>query len=85
MRNSGKSEGGRASRNASLIERFLEMMAAERGASTNTLSAYRRDLEIYALDVADLKASGPDDIRAHLESLEAAGMARSSVMMSVIG
>ncbi len=30
---------------AALIEAFLEMMAAERGASNNTLSAYRRDLE----------------------------------------
>ena len=28
-----------------LIERFLEMMIAERDASQNTLSAYRRDLE----------------------------------------
>ncbi|MEQ8312098.1 MAG: tyrosine recombinase [Sphingopyxis sp.] len=28
-----------------LIDRFLEMMAAERGASPNTLTAYRRDLE----------------------------------------
>jgi integrase/recombinase XerD len=30
---------------AVLIDRFLEMMAAERGASPNTLAAYRRDLE----------------------------------------
>lgn len=30
---------------ARLIERFLEMMAAERGATANTLAAYRRDLE----------------------------------------
>ena len=30
--------------NASLIEAFLDMMSAERGASRNTLSAYRRDL-----------------------------------------
>lgn len=30
---------------AALIDRFLEMMAAERGASHNTLTAYRRDLE----------------------------------------
>ena len=28
-----------------LIDRFLEMMAAERGASRNTLAAYKRDLE----------------------------------------
>jgi len=36
-----------------LIERFLEMMAAERGAARNTLSAYRRDL-----DQASLLAKG---------------------------
>ncbi|ANI77088.1 MULTISPECIES: tyrosine recombinase [Sphingobium] len=30
---------------AALIDRFLEMMAAERGASRNTLLAYRADLE----------------------------------------
>ncbi|MDM7929633.1 tyrosine recombinase [Blastomonas fulva] len=30
---------------ARLIDRFLEMMAAERGAAANTLAAYRRDLE----------------------------------------
>src|SRR3546814_11758728 len=29
---------------SALIDRFLEMMAAERGASRNTLAAYRRDL-----------------------------------------
>ncbi len=31
--------------NARLIDRFLEMMSAERGASRNTILAYRRDLE----------------------------------------
>ena len=61
-----------------LIERFLEMMAAERGASQNTLAAYRRDLEAYAEGLAELKSAGPDDIRRHLEALEAQGMARSS-------
>ena len=29
---------------ATLVDRFLEMMAAERGASRNTLIAYRTDL-----------------------------------------
>jgi integrase/recombinase XerD len=61
-----------------LIDRFLEMMAAERGASHNTLAAYRRDLEAYAEGQSDLKAAGPDQIRLHLEALEAQGMARSS-------
>jgi integrase/recombinase XerD len=65
--------------NHRLIERFLEMMAAERGASANTLAAYRRDLEAYAAERGrDLKSAGPDDIRAHLASLEAQGLARSS-------
>ena len=61
-----------------LIDRFLEMMAAERGASQNTLAAYRRDLESYAEGIAELKAAGPDDIRRHLEALAAQGLARSS-------
>ncbi len=58
------------------------MMAAERGAAANTLAAYRRDLEAYAADVGgrgiELKQAGPDDIRRHLASLEAQGLARSS-------
>jgi integrase/recombinase XerD len=58
------------------------MMAAERGASANTLAAYRRDLEAYAEHVAgeglDLKTAGPEDIRSHLAALENSGMARSS-------
>lgn len=36
---------GQAVTDAALIERFLEMMAAEAGAAANTLAAYRRDLE----------------------------------------
>ena len=28
-----------------MIDAFLEMMSAERGASENTLASYRRDLE----------------------------------------
>ena len=58
------------------------MMAAERGASVNTLGAYRRDLEAYGEHVAgegrDLKSAGPEDIRSHLADMEASGMARSS-------
>ena len=65
--------------NLRLIERFLEMMAAERGAAANTLAAYRRDLEAYAEDRdSDLRKAGPDDIRAYLSSIEAQGLARSS-------
>jgi integrase/recombinase XerD len=65
-----------------LIERFLEMMAAERGASANTLAAYRRDLDAYAAEIGakgrDFKSLGPDDIRGHLAGLAARGMATST-------
>ena len=76
------SHPGAAAQNLRLIERFLEMMAAERGAAANTLAAYRRDLEAYGAELAaagaDLKEAGPDDIRRHLAGLEAQGLARSS-------
>ncbi|MGH6831002.1 MAG: site-specific integrase, partial [Methylocella sp.] len=35
-----------------LIEAFLEMIAAERGASKNTLDAYAHDLADYAAGLA---------------------------------
>ena len=82
MKSSGKSDRAQAPRSLRLVERFLEMMAAERGAAANTLQAYRRDLEAYAEHVAgrslDLKDAGADDIRAHLGQLESCGMARNS-------
>ena len=42
---------------STLIESFLDMMSAERGASINTLSAYRRDL----LDFSGHRAAKGDD------------------------
>ena len=38
---------------ATLIEAFLEMMSAERGAGGNTLAAYARDLSQFAGHVGD--------------------------------
>lgn len=65
-----------------LVELFLEMIAAERGAATNTLEAYRRDLIGY---VAGLKARGrgpldaaTEDVRAYLATLEATGFKPTS-------
>jgi integrase/recombinase XerD len=37
--------------NETLIELFLDMIAAERGASANTLDAYRRDLADFSADL----------------------------------
>lgn len=63
-----------------LIDRFLEMMAAERGASRNTLAAYRRDLEQAAeLARGSLGDANADDLRklmADYQSLAVSSAAR---------
>jgi len=63
-----------------LIDRFLEMMAAERGASRNTLAAYRRDLEQAAEWVkgrlADADAAALRKMMADYQVLAASSAAR---------
>ena len=63
-----------------LIERFLEMMAAERGASRNTLAAYRRDLEQAAElakgSLADADTATLRNLMADYQSLAASSAAR---------
>ena len=65
---------------AAQIDRFLEMMAAERGASRNTLAAYRRDLEQAAEWVkgglADADAAVLRKLMADYQSLAASSAAR---------
>jgi integrase/recombinase XerD len=62
-----------------LIEAFLEMMSAERGAGVNTLAAYRRDLLDFAGHVPQgLATASRDDIRAYLAACAASGLAASS-------
>jgi integrase/recombinase XerD len=64
---------------AARIEAFLEMMSAERGASDNTLSSYRRDLEDATEHVrGNLAAAAPADIRAYLNDIAARGFAATS-------
>ena len=67
---------------ARLIERYLEMMAAERGASANTLAAYRRDLEQASDALGGRLAEADDGARAvldqHWRSLAASTLARKS-------
>ncbi len=67
---------------APLIESFLDMMGAERGASINTLAAYRRDL----LDFVGFRAAkggsardaARDDVKAYLALLSTSGAAGST-------
>ena len=61
------------------VERFLEMLAAERGAARNTLAAYRGDLEdcadFLARRGAALERASDDDVRAWLRHQADCGMA----------
>jgi integrase/recombinase XerD len=65
-----------------LIEAFLEMIAAERGASKNTLDAYARDLADYAAGLARVaktpQNAATGDIRAYLSLVAARGLKPSS-------
>ncbi|CAD7334909.1 tyrosine recombinase [Sphingomonadales bacterium 56] len=64
-----------------LIGRFLEMMSAERGASRNTLLAYRADLEGAAKILGGLSAAGKDAIAglaAAWAELSASSVARKA-------
>jgi integrase/recombinase XerD len=63
--------------NAALIESFLDMMSAERGASANTIAAYRRDLLDFGAR-ADAKGATRDDVKKYLASLTKTGIAGSS-------
>jgi integrase/recombinase XerD len=45
-----------------LVDRFLDMMAAEAGASRHTLAAYRNDLERTADGIASLGRASSDDL-----------------------
>lgn len=60
------------------IEAFLEMLAAERGASVNTLAAYRRDLEDAAETIGGLASAATADLRAYLGAIAARGFAATS-------
>jgi integrase/recombinase XerD len=75
---------GRASASdESLVELFLDMQAAERGAGKNTLDAYRNDLDdllahLRAGKVSVAKAT-TDDLRGFLVSVTERGLATSSL------
>jgi integrase/recombinase XerD len=66
-----------------LIDLYLDMLAAERGAARNTLEAYRRDLVDFAGYLRDRKraiaAATSDDIRAYLGDLAERAFSAASV------
>jgi integrase/recombinase XerD len=67
---------------AHLVESFLDMMSAERGAAANTLAAYARDLTDFCGWLAGrgqgVKTASRDDIRHYMQALSASGAAGTS-------
>jgi integrase/recombinase XerD len=65
---------------ARLIENFLDMMSAERGASANTLAAYRRDLMDFGASLARagavFRSASATNVRRYIASFS--GMATST-------
>jgi integrase/recombinase XerD len=76
------SSTARAGAGGRLIEQFLEMMSAERGASRNTIEAYQRDLEEYSTFLANrgvsAKQADSDTVRGFLSELARRQLARTS-------
>jgi integrase/recombinase XerD len=74
-----KSSGRNSSRH---VDRFLEMMSAERGAAENSLQAYGRDLSHYLEFLQGQgvtpEATTSDAIRDYLASLETHGFSRAT-------
>jgi integrase/recombinase XerD len=67
-------------------EEHLTWLAAERGRSTNTLAAYRRDLAQYVewLGGRDLADVGAGDVEAYVAHLRGAGKAPASIARAVV-
>ena len=66
--------------NASILDQFLEMLAAEKGHAKNSLEAYQRDLSQFA-EVSGTKfyTSNDEDIRKYLAWLHSEGLKASTV------
>ena len=66
-----------------LVVGFLEALASERGASANTIEAYRRDLSDYVGNLreqgTDAVTAGPAHVRAYLSSGSAKGLKAASL------
>jgi integrase/recombinase XerD len=73
----------RASKQEGSVGLFLDMLAAERGASANTLAAYTRDLDALLAYLGSrgrkLSNATTDDLRGYLASLSDSGFKASSV------
>src|SRR5262245_62824258 len=81
-KSAGRNSAGPKGAGVRLIELFLDMQSAERGAAANTLEAYRRDLADFATTLeagsGAVATATSDDLRAYLADLAARGLAPAS-------
>src|ERR1700740_400267 len=74
----GASAQARRNSECRLVRLYLDMLAAERGAGANTLSAYRRDLEDLSSYLRGLRrtiaSARTAGLRAYLEGLSRRGL-----------
>jgi len=63
---------------AALIEAFLEMLSAERAARTNTLEAYRRDLDDARVELKRLGDASADQVEAYVAGLSKRGLSAAT-------
>lgn len=79
---SGRAAARVSERDERLIELFLDMLTAERGASRNTLDAYRRDLSDYGSFLhaknSNIANASTENVRGYLAALAKRGMAPAS-------
>ena len=72
-----------AAGSAGLVDMFLEMMSAERGAAMNSVAAYRRDIASYSEFLAgegrDFTTASTEDVRGFLRHLSQAHMAGTTI------
>ncbi len=70
------------------VEDFLTWLAVERGRSSHTRAAYRRDLIRYHLHLAGrgrrMSDAGPDDVVAFVRGLQLEGLAPASVTRALV-
>jgi integrase/recombinase XerD len=71
-----------SARDRQLIEAFLEMMSAERGAAANTIESYRHDLLDYAASLSsrasDLMTADREAVTTYIASLDDAGLSAAT-------
>ena len=70
--------------NSNYQEEFLAHLGVEKGLSKNTLSAYKRDISRFILDIPDPREVTPVSREEHVANLRQKGLQESSISRAVV-